>query len=223
MYIQEAGCWIQDCGQAQPGLDITSFMREKYSSDRSNCGGDVKSQFSRGVVSRISQCFWQSNDLLGWSCCAINVLEQLLSLVKNAGKQVKYFVLMHLYRALWCQIFSSLVFFEDCNLFPLSSWQSGLRILGQGPTKQHSFPWRLQSFPLGSWQSGLQKSWAYFQQNNIVFLGYRLLLWVVGQIWIENLGLKDRQNNGDWDATHHVKFQRRRSSAIVQKRKLRKT
>jgi hypothetical protein len=96
-------------------------MRENYLSDRSNYGGDVKSQFSRGVVSRISQCFWQSNDLLGWSCCAINVLEQLLSLVKNAGKQVKYFVLMHHNRALRCQIFSSLVFLEYCNLFPLSS------------------------------------------------------------------------------------------------------
>jgi hypothetical protein len=71
IYIQEAGCWIQDCWQAEPGLDTTSFMREKYSSDRSNCGGDVKSPFSRGVVSRISQCFWQSNDLLGWSCCAM--------------------------------------------------------------------------------------------------------------------------------------------------------
>jgi hypothetical protein len=69
MHIQEAGCWIQDCGQAQPGLDTTSFMREKYSSDRSNCGGDVKSQFSRGVVSRISQCFWQT--MISWDGVAV--------------------------------------------------------------------------------------------------------------------------------------------------------
>jgi hypothetical protein len=44
-------------------------MREKYSSDRSNCGGDVKSQFSRGVVSRIYNVFGRA--MISWDGVAV--------------------------------------------------------------------------------------------------------------------------------------------------------